>query len=262
MAGPRGYPYQAAPHGGKPQTEHRAEFDDTDDLRDEITRGDRFEKAPRGVGSEPEDRQDWQRISGKMRRKSMPVLSVPGALVGGDEVTMAVFHELSRAEGQSQQSRKSTAGSGLRTRGQTGLAANFRQNAPEIHASLVSPGGLPWPAGGVADFQDGGEADSDGFRLRDHAFDAVQQNLRGTGADIVGGLNHGGDRRREQIVHGELVEGGEGDIARRLQAAIAKGAQDAEGGGAVGAEDGIRAGGGIRELRAADDAYVLGTEIA
>src|ERR1019366_1288773 len=102
---------------------------------------DRFEKPPRGVGSEPGDRQDWQRISGKMRRKSMPVLSVPAALVGGDEVTMAVFHELSRAEGPSQQVRKTTAGSGLRTRGQTGLAANFRQNAPEIHASLVSPGG-------------------------------------------------------------------------------------------------------------------------
>ena len=33
----------------------------------------RFEKPPRGVGSEPGDRQDWQRISGKMRRKSMPV---------------------------------------------------------------------------------------------------------------------------------------------------------------------------------------------
>src|ERR1019366_4311982 len=64
---------------------------------------DRFEKSPRGVGSEPGDRQDWQRISGKMRRKSMPVLSVPGARVGGDEVSMAVFHELSRAEGPSQQ---------------------------------------------------------------------------------------------------------------------------------------------------------------
>src|SRR5450756_2940291 len=101
----------------------------------------RVEKPPRGVGSQPGDRQDWQRISGKMRRKSMPVLSVPGALVGGDEVSMAVFHELSRAEGPSQQSRKTTAGSGLRTRGQTGLASNFRQNAPEIHASLVSPGG-------------------------------------------------------------------------------------------------------------------------
>src|ERR1035437_10076156 len=36
-----------------------------------------------------------------MRRKSMPVLSVPGALVGGDEVSMAVFHELSRGEGPS-----------------------------------------------------------------------------------------------------------------------------------------------------------------
>src|SRR5665811_2247257 len=65
----------------------------------------RFEKPPRGVGSEPGDRQDWQRISGKMRRKSMPVLSVPGARVGGDEVSMAVFHELSRAEGPSQQGR-------------------------------------------------------------------------------------------------------------------------------------------------------------
>src|SRR5450756_1155881 len=99
----------------------------------------RGEKAPRGVGSEPGDRQDWQRISGKMRRKSMPVLSVPGALVDGDEVSRAVFHELSRAEGPSQQRRKTAAGSRLRTRGQTGLAANFRQNAPEIHASLVSP---------------------------------------------------------------------------------------------------------------------------
>src|ERR1035437_2829748 len=61
-----------------------------------------------------------------MRRKSMPVLSVPGALVGGDEVTMAVFHELSRAEGRSQQ---------------TGLAASFRHTAPESHVSLVSPRG-------------------------------------------------------------------------------------------------------------------------
>src|SRR5665647_1907757 len=67
----------------------------------------RVEKALRGVGSEPGDRQDWQRISSKMRRKSMPVLSVPGALVGGDEVTMAVFHELSRDEGSSQQAGQS-----------------------------------------------------------------------------------------------------------------------------------------------------------
>jgi hypothetical protein len=56
--------------------------------------------------------------------KPMPVLSVPGALVGGDEVSMAVFHELSRAEGPSQQ---------------TGLTADFRQTAPEIHVSHVSP---------------------------------------------------------------------------------------------------------------------------
>src|ERR1035437_2548732 len=87
------------------------------------------EKPPRGVGSEPGDRQDWQRISGKMRRKSIPVLSVPGAFVGGDEVTMAVFHEVSRAEGPSQQ---------------TGLTANFRQSQPEIHVRLVSPR-LPFP---------------------------------------------------------------------------------------------------------------------
>src|ERR1019366_10379145 len=40
--------------------------------------GDRGEKPPRGVGSEPGDRQDGQRISGKVSRKSMPVLSVPG----------------------------------------------------------------------------------------------------------------------------------------------------------------------------------------
>src|ERR1035437_3329961 len=101
----------------------------------------RGEKPPRGVGSEPGDRQDWQRISGKMRRKSMPVLSVPGALVGGDEVSMAVFHELSRAAGPSQQGRKTTEGSGLRTRGQTGLAGNYRARSHAIHASLVSHGG-------------------------------------------------------------------------------------------------------------------------
>src|ERR1035437_7343427 len=118
--------FRLASRGGKPGTDNGQTGD---------------EKPPRGVGSERGDRQDWQRISGKMRRKSTPVLSVPGALVGGDEVGMAVFHELSRAEGPSQQVRKTPAGSGLRTRGQTGLAANFRQNAPEIHASLVSPGG-------------------------------------------------------------------------------------------------------------------------
>src|SRR5665647_1082626 len=36
-------------------------------------------------------------------------LRTPGALLGGDEVAMAVFHELSRAEGPSQQSRKTTS---------------------------------------------------------------------------------------------------------------------------------------------------------
>src|ERR1035437_10336662 len=61
--------------------------------------------------------------------------------IGESPEASGVFHEVSRAERPSQQGRKTTAGSGLRTRGQTGLAANFRQNAPEIHASLVSPGG-------------------------------------------------------------------------------------------------------------------------
>src|SRR5450756_2748214 len=92
---------------------------------------DRVEKAPRGVGSEPGDRQDWQRISGKMRRKSMPVLSVPEALVGGDEVTMAVFHELSRAEGPSQQGRKIT------------LVAHALLRA----ASSLTRRSAPWAAG-------------------------------------------------------------------------------------------------------------------
>src|SRR5665811_1993043 len=61
--------------------------------------------------------------------------------IGESPEASGVFHEVSRAERPSQQVRKTTAGSGLPTRGQTGLAANFRQNAPEIHASLVSPGG-------------------------------------------------------------------------------------------------------------------------
>src|SRR5664279_2526648 len=91
----------------------------------------RVEKPPGGVGSEPGDRQDWQRISGKRHRKSMPVLSVPGALVGGDEVTMAVFHELSRAEGPSQQGRKST------------LVAHALLRA----ASSLTRRSAPWAAG-------------------------------------------------------------------------------------------------------------------
>src|ERR1035437_758642 len=86
-----------------------------------LARHDRGEKPPRGVGSEPGDRQDWQRISGKMRRKSMPVLSVPGALVGGDEVSMAVFHELSRAEGPSQQTTKGD--------GQSHIPVQFRTDS-------------------------------------------------------------------------------------------------------------------------------------
>jgi hypothetical protein len=44
-----------------------------------------------------------------------------------------------RADQGSTRSKKQAAGS--ETRGQTGLAANFRQTAPEIHASLVCPRG-------------------------------------------------------------------------------------------------------------------------
>src|SRR5450759_2317245 len=85
----------------------------------------RGEKPPRGVGSEPGDRQDWQRISGTIRRKSMPVLSVPGALVGGDEVSMAVFHELSRAEGPSQQTTKGAPSVPLRSDAQGGALCRW-----------------------------------------------------------------------------------------------------------------------------------------
>src|ERR1035437_3565750 len=92
----------------------------------------RGEKPTRGVGSEPGDRQDWQRISGKMRRKSMPVLSVPGALVGGDEVSMAVFHELSRAAGPSQRGEKPPAGRGPRPGEQKGRAAISGKKAPKF----------------------------------------------------------------------------------------------------------------------------------
>ena len=81
-------------------------------------------------------------------------------------------------------------------------------------------------------------------------------------ADVVSGLHDGGNRGRKDIVHGEFVEGGEGDIARRFQAAVAKRTQDAEGGGAVGAEDGVGARGGIAEMRATDGIHVFGAEIA
>ena len=42
-----------------------------------------------------------------------------------------------------------------------------------------------------------GEADGDRVGLLRQAFDAVQQNLRGAVADIVGGLDHRGNRRRK-----------------------------------------------------------------
>ena len=48
----------------------------------------------------------------------------------------------------------------------------------------------------------------------------------------------------------------------RFQAAIAKRAQDAERGGAVGAEDGVGAGGGVAQVRAADRVHVFRAEIA
>src|ERR1039458_6061075 len=53
------------------------------------------------------------------------------------------FHEVSRAERPSQQGRKTDPGTRFRNRGQTGLPANFRQKAPEIHGSLVSPRRAP-----------------------------------------------------------------------------------------------------------------------
>ena len=43
----------------------------------------RGEKPPRGVGSEPGDRQDWQRISGKKRRKFMSVSGLAPRDSGG-----------------------------------------------------------------------------------------------------------------------------------------------------------------------------------
>src|ERR1035437_1578290 len=72
--------------------------------------------------------------------------SVRGVAITLDDSSVAVgfqvlFDIKKRVRAAAKPGRKTTAGSGLRTRGQTGLAANFRQNAPEIHASLVSPGG-------------------------------------------------------------------------------------------------------------------------
>src|ERR1035441_9817236 len=55
----------------------------------------------------------------------------------------SVFHEISRAEGPFKQGRKTDPGTRFRNRGQTGLPANFRQKAPEIHGSLVSPRRAP-----------------------------------------------------------------------------------------------------------------------
>src|SRR5664280_835989 len=74
--------------------------------RRQARRGQR-RKTTAGSGLRTRGQTGLAWISGKMRRKSMPVLSVPGALVGGDEVSMAVFHELSRAEGSSQQAGQS-----------------------------------------------------------------------------------------------------------------------------------------------------------
>src|SRR5450759_3034659 len=56
------------------------------------------------------------------------LLHCPNDLTAPSYAMMPVFHEISRAEGPSQQ---------------TGLTANFRQSAPEIHGSLVCPRPTP-----------------------------------------------------------------------------------------------------------------------
>src|ERR1700690_567358 len=59
-------------------------------------------------------------------------------------------------DGSEDRVEKPIRGSGSGNRGQTGLPANFRQKAPEIHGSLVSPRGHS-PRGSV--FQEGSRAE-------------------------------------------------------------------------------------------------------
>src|ERR1017187_7586263 len=111
------------------------------------------------------DRRDCQRISGKRRRKSMAVSSVPGG---------AVFHEVSRAEGPSQQSRKTTLGewwggppgpladtttsaSCGAPAGRRGRPARTRGSAPPS-AQSAWPLGFSWDFAGRRPIQTGQEA--------------------------------------------------------------------------------------------------------
>src|ERR1019366_3877933 len=102
-----------------------------------------YRRSRQGDERRPIIRAEAHMLQGQTESRSR-ILHCPADLIAPAIAMMPVFYELSRAEGPSQQSRKTPAGSGLRTRGKTGLAANFRQNAPEIHASLVSP--RPRPA--------------------------------------------------------------------------------------------------------------------
>src|ERR1019366_5074370 len=68
--------------------------------------------------------------------RQSPVHDGEGVAAGG---TGEVAAEVLRVGAIKGQGRKTLQASGSRDRGQTGLPANFRQKAPEIHGSLVSP---------------------------------------------------------------------------------------------------------------------------
>ena len=91
------------------------------------------------------------------------------------------FREPERISGKPR--RKFIHVEGEATRGQTGLAANFRQRAPEIHVSLVSPGLY-------ADHRAGGLADDGvgvGAQAAEIAGGAAAADDDGAGADARGG---------------------------------------------------------------------------
>src|ERR1035438_750064 len=75
---------------------------------------------------------------------------------------------------------------------------------------------------GGADAEGGGKADGDGFGLARDAFHAVEQDLSGAVADVIGRLDHGGQGGGKEVVDREFIEGSEGNVLRGADAAIAE----------------------------------------
>src|SRR5665811_422237 len=108
---------QAAPHSGKPQTEHRSEFYGADDLRGGVTRR-RGGRMPPRMGAWQPGRLRYGAATKCSRKNRRGARRNEWIVVQGlycPSACPTFFHGVSRAEGPSQRT------------------VDFRQTAPEIH---------------------------------------------------------------------------------------------------------------------------------